>query len=173
MSHPEQREFCETVKGLFPSKFIDVTVLDVGSVDINGSNRYLFTGNSEYIGLDIVAGKNVDIVCRIVDFVPEKQYDVVISTEMLEHDSQWKGSVQKMYSLVKSGGLLLITCAGTGRPVHGTFEHNPQDSPATLSYYKNISAEMLMRVLNKYAFKSCQFTENKKSCDTYFWGVKK
>ena len=173
MSHPEQRYFCEKVKSQIPVFFKDCDVLDVGSVDINGNNKYLFSGDFKYIGLDIVEGKNVDVVCDIVDYFPERLFDVVISTEMLEHDQNWQRSVQRMYDLLESGGLLLITCAGEGRPVHGTFEHNPQDSPATLSYYCNITVEMLKNQMENLSFIHCEFSQNSKSHDTYFWGIKK
>jgi hypothetical protein len=42
--HTEQRAFCERVKNLFPGKFINQDVLEIGSQNINGSIRELFTG---------------------------------------------------------------------------------------------------------------------------------
>ena len=63
MAHEEQKIFLESVKSKFSEKFKNCRVLDIGSLDINGNNRFLFE-NYEYIGLDIGEGNNVDIVCR-------------------------------------------------------------------------------------------------------------
>lgn len=56
MAHPEQQVFMLSVKNKFPEKFNNCSVLDVGSLDINGNNRYLFS-NYTYIGVDIGVGK--------------------------------------------------------------------------------------------------------------------
>ncbi len=43
----------------------ELTILDLGSQDINGSYRELFAAPRwRYIGLDMAAGKNVDLVLR-------------------------------------------------------------------------------------------------------------
>ena len=52
MAHPEQRTFMTYVKEKFPEKFKNCRVLDIGSLDINGNNRYLFTDYT-YVGVDI------------------------------------------------------------------------------------------------------------------------
>ena len=61
MAHTEQRNFCKSVKAKYPDFFKNKKVLDIGSLDINGSNRDLFE-NCDYIGLDVGEGKNVDII---------------------------------------------------------------------------------------------------------------
>lgn len=172
MSHEAQKEFCKWVKDNTPNFFKQKSILDVGSLDINGNNRWLFD-DCRYFGVDLYKGRNVDWVGDILSFHASEQYDVVISTEMLEHDHHWEDSIEKMYALTKSKGLFVITCAGTGRPVHGTFDAMPKDSPATLLYYCNISAGMLKEVMSGLCFLTCSFSENQVSCDTYFWGIKK
>ena len=42
MAHERQQEFCKKVKDIFPEYFKGVNVCDVGSLDINGNNHYLF-----------------------------------------------------------------------------------------------------------------------------------
>jgi hypothetical protein len=84
MAHPEQRNFCEKVLNKFPEYFKNKRVLDVGSFDVNGNNRFLFT-DCEYIGIDVGAGTNVDIVCKTHE-LDLGTYDVIISTECFEHD---------------------------------------------------------------------------------------
>ena len=48
MAHAEQKEFMTSVKERFPEKFVNCRVLDIGSLDINGSIKELFE-NSEYV----------------------------------------------------------------------------------------------------------------------------
>ena len=50
MAHKEQRDFLLSVKKQFPERFENCDVLDIGSLDINGNNRYLFTTYT-YIGI--------------------------------------------------------------------------------------------------------------------------
>jgi hypothetical protein len=101
MAHPEQREFCEKIKAAFPAHFQDVDALDVGSLDINGSNRDLFT-NTNYVGLDLGEGKNVDVVGPVHKaYSASGLFDTVISTECFEHDKYYKKSLQAIvFSLV-------------------------------------------------------------------------
>jgi SAM-dependent methyltransferase len=144
--HRAVKNFCLSMKETFPGFFFDKDVLDCGSIDINGNNRYLFD-NCSYTGIDIIPGKNVDHVSYTHDFKSAIFFDVIISTEMLEHDRFYKKSLQQMYQLLKPGGLLLITAAGTNRPMHGTSFHSPKDSPATLDYYKNLTASVFTDAL--------------------------
>ena len=63
MSHHQQLSFINFVKNKFPDYFDNKKVLEVGSLNINGSVRQFFT-NCDYIGLDVGEGKDVDIVCQ-------------------------------------------------------------------------------------------------------------
>jgi hypothetical protein len=60
VAHPEQQEYCKSVRNKFPEYFKNVLILDIGSLDINGNNRYLFDSSSVYIGVDVALGQNVD-----------------------------------------------------------------------------------------------------------------
>ena len=174
MAHEKQHNFCLIVRRKFPEYFKgEVTVLDVGSLDINGNNRYLFDADCRYIGLDIIPGKNVDVVCPVHLFWPLERFDVVICTEMLEHDQYQNQSLTAMYKLLKPGGLLLITAAAPGRRPHGITGMSPGASPATNNFYKAPTYKKLKSVLKfKHNFSSsfCQVTKNGK--DIYFWGIK-
>jgi len=148
--HAAQQKFCEHVKGMYPERFENKKVLDSGSLDINGNNRYLFT-DCDYTGLDIGKGPNVDVVCPTHLYLDGalEQFDTIISTEQLEHDKHWRGSVRRMMELLRPRGLLLITCAGLGRGEHGTAANTPQDSPYTTDYYHNVVEEELAEVLRE------------------------
>lgn len=177
MAHPEQQTFCLSVKKKYPRFFQDVDVLDIGSLDINGNNRYLFA-NYTYIGIDVGKGKNVDVVCLGHEYKPNKQFDVVISTECFEHDQHWQETIKNCISLTKSGGLFIFSCATTGRQEHGTTRTTPQDSPFTHSifndYYKNLT-EYDIRQIPSFDenFSKMEFSTNNKTKDLYFYGIKK
>lgn len=167
--HKEVKRFCMSVKKEHPQYFKNTDVLDCGSLDINGNNRYLFD-DCNYMGIDIVEGKNVDIVSRIHDFKTDFQYDCVISTEMLEHDEYFTASLNTMFNCTKPGGLLMITAAGHGREEHGTFEMKPEDSPMTRDYYRNVNVSMLLQGLDLTKFN--WYTISYFKTDIRFAGIK-
>lgn len=168
--HKRVKQFCENIRTLYPDWFTGKDVLDCGSLDINGNNRYLFQ-NCNYTGIDIVPGRNVDIVTPIHKYRPWKKFDVILSTEMLEHDEYYKRSLQNMVTLLKPKGLLLITAAGTGRPEHGTATAHPNDSPATHGYYQNITVGMIAASINLDDFE--WFTISYDTTDIRFAGIKR
>ena len=86
MSHPEQREFVAEIKRTYPDLFSSKKVLEVGSLDINGSIREFFT-ECAYLGVDLAAGPGVDLVSRGEDLdFPDESFDVVASCECFEHN---------------------------------------------------------------------------------------
>ena len=86
MAHHQQQEFCRKISEAFPNYFIGKKVLDIGSLDINGNNRF-FLQNCNYIGLDVGEGPNVDVVqvAHLYD-TPDNYFDLIISTEFFELD---------------------------------------------------------------------------------------
>ena len=156
-------------------------MLDVGSGDINGNNRFLFK-NCEYNGNDVIQAPNVTVVSKTKDLhFKSETFDTIISTECFEHDSTYKESFLKIYDMLKKDGLFLFTCASTGRPEHGTRRTTPHDSYGTIGnisdmsdYYKNLTEKDLNEVLNLNNLFSvwdtyyCQVHK-----DLFFVGIKK
>jgi SAM-dependent methyltransferase len=168
MAHPAQREFCESIKKRFPESFKHTSVLDVGSLDINGTNRTLFMC-CQYTGIDLGKGKGVDEISPVHLYKPDKKFDTIISTEALEHDEHLIESLKAMVELLRPGGLLLLTAATTGRPEHGTQRTTQKDSPFTPTYYKNVIKEDFDGItpyFENYEIAISGF-------DIYFWGIKK
>lgn len=171
MAHPEQQAFCLKVKARFPERFHDARVLDVGSLDINGSNRGLFA-DSEYLGIDLGPGNNVDLVCHAKNFEPGHTFDVVISTEALEHDFLWKHTLRAMRRLCQPSGLILITCGTAGRPEHGTAVAHPNVAPFTNDHYGNIVEANIREVWDcGEMFSDFRFEVDAQAHDLYFWGI--
>lgn len=99
-------------------------VLEVGSLDVNGTVRPMVEGTrrpATYIGVDVVGGPGVDRVLDAVDLYEtfgRDAFDVVISTEMMEHAEDWKSSLLNMVAVLRPGGVLVITTRGPGFPYH-------------------------------------------------------
>lgn len=172
MSHPEQKQFFERVREKYPRQFTGVKSIDCGSLDVNGSLRMLFN-DSWYRGVDIVPGKNVNIVSAIKDLDID-DIDTVVSGEMLEHDETWAESLQKMYDITKSGGLIAISCAGKGRKEHGTARTTGERKlwGTSPNYYRNLTEEDFRTVYKDNMFTEMYFEYNPVSCDQYFYGIK-
>ena len=172
--HREQCDFCERVRARYLSFFVNTRVLDCGSLNVNGTNQYLFAGGC-YWGVDIAPGPNVDIVSKIHELpFRDGLFDVVISTECLEHDLHWETSIRKMAALVRPDGLLLFTCATTGRAEHGTVATTAGDSPFTPDYYRNLTEKDVRYALDlERQFSTHLFEANEAHHDLYFFGIKR
>jgi len=184
MAHTEQREFCEKIKQKYPQSFKNKKVLDIGSLDINGSNKDLFE-NCNYIGLDVAEGKNVDTISvgHLFD-APNETFDTIISTEVFEHDMFYVKTITNVMRMLKPGGLFLFTCGSIGRPEHGTRRTGGFDAPLLIEiseewadYYKNLS-ENDIRKITKFndVFPEGYFeyrnTNMEIPGDLYFCGIK-
>lgn len=144
MSHAAQRSFCSAVRRRCPERFVSPSVLDVGSLDVNGNNRWLFSNTAKYLGIDLVAGKNVDLVVPVGSILDS--FDIVISTECLEHDPEWLATLQAMCRRVRPDGMLLLTCAGPTRHEHGT-RRFPKTGMAPQDYYQNRTVQDALQAM--------------------------
>ena len=98
-------------------------VIEVGSMNVNGSLRPHVEsfGPSCYIGVDFAPGRGVDVVCDAVDLERRfgaEAFDVVISTEMLEHAENWRAVITAMKRVLVPGGLIVLTARGPGFKRH-------------------------------------------------------
>lgn len=98
-------------------------VIEIGSRDVNGNvkDNIMTYAPQEYIGVDIEHGKNVDVICKAEDLLDKyglESFDVVISTELMEHVYDWKKVINNMKLLCKGGGLIMITTRSFGFAKH-------------------------------------------------------
>lgn len=91
-------------------------ILDVGSQDLlepgtayEFAYRNLFKGWF-YEGLDVVEGKNVDIVSKDPYHYPieDNMYDVVISSQVMEHVPDLHAFIKECARVLKPGGLMCM-----------------------------------------------------------------
>jgi SAM-dependent methyltransferase len=114
----------DTVKqALAPSDVAGKRVLEVGSLDVNGSVRgdIMALGPAEYVGVDIRPGPGVDMVCDAGDLVArfgENAFDVVVSTELLEHARDWRRIVSNIKRVTRPGGVMIVSTRSYGVDFH-------------------------------------------------------
>ena len=96
-------------------------VLDLGSQDLNGSYKSIFPPERwDYTGIDMAAGRNVDIVLKDPyrwEEIAEGSADCVISGQAFEHTEYFWLSMQEIARALRPGGLCCLL-APSGGPEH-------------------------------------------------------
>ena len=110
-------------KSLMPEEIRGKRVLEVGAYDVNGTLRPIIEAwqPTEYVGVDLVSGPGVDVVCpaeALAAHFGPASFDVVISTEMLEHVRDWRTVVRNLKQICRPGGIVLLTTRSPGYPYH-------------------------------------------------------
>lgn len=140
--HDEVMQFCRVVVQQYRDPMR--RVLDVGSFNMNGTTRGLFPSDATYVGIDVHAGPGVDWVGPAHEFPATgwdgRFFDVMVSTECLEHDRHWAQTLRACSQVVRPGGLVVLTCA-TGRRAPHALEIWPD------GYYRNLGAEEVLGAL--------------------------
>ena len=122
MCHATCLEF--VAKHLASNEVQDKLVIEVGARDVNGSVRSMIQQHRPrgYLGVDIMKGPGVDEVCDATELVKKygpDTFDLVVSTEMLEHVEDWREAVHNLKQIARPGGTLLITTRSFGFGYHG------------------------------------------------------
>jgi SAM-dependent methyltransferase len=174
LAHQQQFDFVSGIASFFPDNFAKCKVLEVGSLNINGSVRQFFT-DCDYIGIDLGQGRDVDIVCPGQEYkAQDNTFDTVISCECFEHNPDWVATFANMHRMTKSGGLIVMSCATTGRAEHGTKRTSPGDAPFCNDYYKNLTEQDFKENFDVDSmFSVYEFGIGEATKDLYFYGVKK
>jgi SAM-dependent methyltransferase len=98
-------------------------VLDLGAMAYAAQDSYrpLFDGPGfDYVGLDVAAGSNVDVVVTDPHHwpeVPTGSVDAVISGQAIEHDPQFWVTMAEISRVLRCGGWCCVVAPSTG-PVH-------------------------------------------------------
>jgi SAM-dependent methyltransferase len=142
--HVQALEFVTRhVSGLTPGR-----VLEIGSLDINGSVRPLFPTARRYHGIDLAPGSGVDEVADAADWRAPGEFDVVVSTEVLEHAPRWADILANAWEAVAPGGRLLMTCATDPRPAHSAVDGWALREG---EWYRNVPAAEVRALLDEWS----------------------
>lgn len=136
------------IKDDYPKLFWRNRVIEFGALDVNGSAKIHFDEPLDYIGVDAQDGNGVDVKALTHQYPNDEKFDVVVSTEMLEHDPYWDLSLKNMFDLVNFGGSIILTWAGPARHQHGADRYTPLNH-----YYRNISMADAFRIVSRYQFR--------------------
>lgn len=132
--HPTVLEFTDRAVRQHDLNTEGSNVLIVGALDVNGSTAPYFD-KCNVVGIDLTEGPGVDHVIN-AHYMLEPQalekifgksyedtyaleFDVVVCTEMLEHDDEFWRTLYNISVLLKRGGYLILTARGARRGQEG------------------------------------------------------
>ena len=167
--HATVREFLARCAKRHPQQFGDgCRVVEFGSRDINGTPRDQFGKPAEWVGIDCKGGANVDVIGLCHEFTPETaEFDVVVSTEALEHDPYWEKTLKHAANLLRSGGVLALTCGSEHRP-----SHHEKDSPTPGYYGGRTGAEVRAALEAAASWQNLEIIYERRRQDLMVRGVK-
>lgn len=102
-----------------------LSVIDIGSYDVNGSYRTLFDlPGVSYVGIDLESGPGVDLVLSSPYVLPldDQSVDLIVSGQAFEHVEYFWQSFEEMHRVLKPGAMIFLIAPSRG------LEHKyPQD----------------------------------------------
>jgi len=105
-------------------------------------------GVERYVGLDISKGPGVDVVGSadsMTNMFGEDSFDIVISTEVVEHIKDWRSAISNIKRVCKPGGTVLLTTRSKGYAYHGYpsdfWRYEPEDMEKIFSDFEILSLE--------------------------------
>lgn len=101
-----------------------IRVIDIGAQDVNGSLRQVCPPSFDYVGVDFVAGKGVDVVLEDPYVLPfgDASVDVAVSSSCFEHSEMFWVLFLEVLRTLKPHGLLYLNA-----PSNGSFHRYPVD----------------------------------------------
>jgi len=99
-------------------------IIEIGSQDVNGSLREVAPADFEYVGVDFVTGKGVDVVIDDPYSLPfaTGSADMIVSSSCFEHSEMFWLLFLEIMRVLKPHGLLYLNV-----PANGPFHRYPVD----------------------------------------------
>lgn len=104
-------------KNYLDSNTQKIKVVEVGSRSVNSHIKNLLNKNTDYIGLDIEAGDNVDVVLKDPYKFPldDSSVDVVISISVFEHTEFFWLTYLEILRILKPSGLFFLNAPSNSK----------------------------------------------------------
>lgn len=96
-------------------------VLDVGSLASSGGTLKDLFEKTDYKGIDMRDGENVDIVVNghnLHDVFDDETFDLVICVDTFEHDDAFWLTLEQCKRVLKKGGILFLGVPARFHPEH-------------------------------------------------------
>src|SRR5690242_13750953 len=92
-------------------------ILDVGSLNVNGTLRDFSPPGARYLGIDLEDGPGVDLVLDDPYAYPfsDGAFDMIVSTSCFEHDPMFWLTFLEMSRVLRDGGILYINAPSSGQ----------------------------------------------------------
>lgn len=148
---------------LFATAYVkDKKVLDIACGVGYGSTLLRQAGANKYVGVDICnesiryanqvySTENTSfIVNSICSYKPPESFDVIVCFETIEHVDCYKPAISNLYSILKPGGLLIIS--SPNRVVTSPKARYKEDKPSNIFHTQEFTPNELMELLVENGF---------------------
>lgn len=131
-----------TISLYLASKGYKIKGIDISKKAIDASNK-----SAEIIGL-----KNADFeVCDFPNKIPSGKYDLIFFSEVIEHLPNDELALQKIYKLLRPGGILFLSTPSKNAPLYKLGYTKKFDRE--VGHLRRYTAEELQKKLKKNGFK--------------------
>src|SRR5437868_10153634 len=122
--HPSALHWGKRFFDTYTGNVADGIVIDVGSLDVNGSLKQACPPGLKYVGVDFTPGKGVDMVLDDPYRLPfdDRAVDVVVSSSCFEHSEMFWLLFIEILRVLKESGLFYLNV-----PSNGPFHQYPVD----------------------------------------------
>ncbi|WP_168793871.1 methyltransferase domain-containing protein [Paraburkholderia aromaticivorans] len=126
--HPTAMQNCQQFFDCYAPHVVSpdekISVIEIGSQDVNGSLRSVCPDAFAYTGVDFVAGRGVDVVLQDPYALPfaDESADIVLASSVFEHSEMFWLLFLEVMRILKPAGLFYLNV-----PSNGDFHRWPVD----------------------------------------------
>jgi SAM-dependent methyltransferase len=122
--HDTAMEIAKKFFDVYAKTKVGAVIVDIGSLDVNGSLRAVAPVDCKYVGLDFATGKGVDVVITDPYSMPlEDNYaDMVVCSSVFEHSEFFWLLFNEIQRILKPDGVCYLNI-----PSNGLFHRYPVD----------------------------------------------
>jgi len=91
-------------------------ILEIGSMNVNGSLREFAKRTTEYVGVDLEDGPAVDVVIKRGERLPfdDSSFDLIMASSAFEHDPRFWETFIEMCRVARRGGHIYVNAPSNG-----------------------------------------------------------